>query len=69
MLNGSLRLLMLDLLNPLCPSVLEELAHHALDMLTLRLHSFNQLFLLLKSVSFADFIDMPLVLSIFILFI
>ena len=65
-LNGSFRLLMLDCLNPLCPRVLEELAHNALNMLALRLHSFNQLFLFLKSVSFTDFIYVPLVLIIFI---
>ena len=69
MLNGSFRLLMLDLLDPLCPCVFEELAHYALDMLPLRLQGFKELFFFFKSVSFADFIDMPLVLSIFILVI
>ena len=68
-LNGSFRFLMLDLLDPLCPSILEELAHHALDMFALRLQCFEELLLFFKSVSFADFIDVPLVLSILILFV
>lgn len=47
MLDSSLRLLMLDLLDPLSPRILQELAHHRLDMLTLRLQSLEELLFIL----------------------
>ena len=47
MLDSSFRLLMLDLLDPLSPRILQELAHYRLDVLTLRLQSLEELLFIL----------------------
>ena len=68
MLDCSSGLFVLDLLYPLCPRVLKEVAHYALDLVAILLQCIKELLFLLKSVSFVGLLDVLFIVFIVIIF-